>query len=186
MITINLLPKNLKRVERKKVVFPYKALLMAIVAGLVLVHLLLLSVAALKKIQIASLKSNWSKMAPETKDSASVHKEINSLENKVKTIKEVVSRKASLTELLSSLNAAVPKGLWLDRFTFADQGLVIQGSVVSLTQNEMTIIGKFLQDLRGAKTVSSVFPKIELSSVQRRTIRTFDVVDFVLTGEMKK
>jgi len=79
----------------------------------------------------------------------------------------------------------VPKGLWLQRFSLSSEGLVIQGSVVSRTQNEMTIIGKFLQDLKVSKVFASTFSKIELSSVQRRTIKTFDVVDFVLLGSLK-
>jgi hypothetical protein len=63
---------------------------------------------------------------------------------------------------------------------------VIQGSVVSLTQNEMTIIGKFLQDIKNNKMFSTHFSKIELNSVQRRTIKTYDVVDFVVVGDIKK
>ena len=65
-------------------------------------------------------------------------------------------------------------------------GMMIQGSVVSLSQNEMTAIGKFLQELKSNKTFTALWPKIELGSVQRRTIKTYDVVDFVLTGEVKK
>jgi len=186
MITINLLPKGFKKAEKKKIVFPYKALLMSVVGILILLHALLVPVALLKKIQLVSLKSTWSRMTPQTKDSASTRKEIKNLEIKAKALKDMLARKVSLTELLSGLNAAVPKGLWLERFSFSDDGLVIQGSVVSLTQNEMTIIGKFLQDLRGSRTLASVFPKIELTSVQRRTIKTYDVVDFLLTGELKK
>jgi hypothetical protein len=50
----------------------------------------------------------------------------------------------------------------------------------------MTIIGKFLQNLKANKTFEEAFSKIELGSVQRRSIKTYDVVDYILDGELKK
>ena len=185
MITINLLPNNLKKTEQK-IVLPYKSYIVILFVLLIFLHFCLFSLAVIKKVQIAVLKKNWTRFEPRSKDSTSTRKEVKDLETGVDTTKRVLSRKASLTELFSSLNAAVPRGLWLERFSFSEEGLVIQGSVVSLTQNEMTIIGKFLQDLKNNKTFSSLLSKIELNSVQRRTIKTYDVVDFVLIGELKK
>ncbi len=186
MLTINLLPKNLKRTERK-IKLPYNKLyLMAAVAILLFLHLVLFSFAAVKKIQIISLNGSWAKIAPQSKDSVAIKAQIKDLETKVNSMKDMLSRKVSMTELLSGLNAAVPKGLWLERFSYSAEGLVVQGSVVSLTQNEMTSIGKFLQDIKANKIFSALFSKIELNSVQRRTIKTNDVVDFVVIGELKK
>lgn len=186
MIAINLLPKNLRKFERRKITLPYKTYLAWVIIVLVFLHLSLFIIAVAKEVQILSLKNTWRNIEAQSKDSSGARREVKELEAKVNTVKEALSRKASLTELLSSLNAAVPKGLWLDRYSFSDDGLLIQGSVVSLNQNEMTNIGKFLQDLKNNKLYSSLFPKIELNSVQRRTIKTYDVVDFVLTGEAKK
>jgi Tfp pilus assembly protein PilN len=140
-----------------------------------------------KKIQIMSLKASWAKVAPQSKDAVAVKAEIKDLNNKIMAMKGFLTRKVIVTELLSSLNAAVPKGLWLERLSLTTEGgLVLQGSVVSLTQNEMTIIGKFLQEIKSNKTFAELFSKIDLNSVQRRTIKTFDVVDFVVLGELKK
>lgn len=185
MITINLLPKNLRRGERK-IVIPYRTTIFGIVAFFILLHFSLLALAAVKEIQILSLNGTWQQVEPQSKDTSSVKGEIKKLESGIKTMETVLFRDLSMTELLSGLNAAVPKGLWLERFSFSNEGLVIQGSVVSLTQNEMTIIGKFLQDIKNNKTFSTHFSKIELNSVQRRTIKTYDVVDFVVVGDIKK
>lgn len=185
MIIINLLPQNLKKAERK-IILPYKSYLLMLLAFFVVLHFCLFSLSVINKIHIAALKSSWARMEPGSKDAASTRVDIKGLEAKVDSMKTDFSRKMSLTDLLSSLNAAVPNGLWLERFTFSDEGLLIQGSVVSLARNEMTIIGKFLQDLKNSKTFSSVFSKIELNSVQRRMIKTYDVVDFILIGELKK
>lgn len=185
MININLLPKNLRKVDRK-VVLPTNAVFVSIVVLLVILHLLLAVVWVYKKAQIVYLKRAWAQLDMQYKSSSAFKKEIQDLLAKIRNVETVVARQVSLTEVLSGLNAAVPKWLWLDRFNFSNQRLVIQGSVVSMTQNEMTIIGKFLQDLKSSKAISDSFPKIELTSVQRRLIRNYDVVDFVLTGEMKK
>jgi hypothetical protein len=186
MITINLLPKNLKRAERKAIILPYKALLVAVFGVFVFLHLVLFSLSAYKGLQVFGLKRAWAKIEPQSKDSASTNGEIKKLQNNVNSLNDVVTRKVSLTEILSGLCTSVPKGLWLERLTYSSEGLMIQGSVVSLSQSEMSIIAKFLQDLKNNKSFASAFSKIELSNVQRRTIKTYDVVDFVFLGELKK
>ncbi len=185
MITINLLPHDLKTTERK-IVLPYKIYIFVVLIVFIFLHLCLLSLALVKEVQILSLKGSWGKVEPQSKDSVSIKAEIKDLEAKANSMKDVLTHKANTTELLSGLGLSVPKGLWLERFTYSNDGLMIQGSVVSLTQNEMSIIGKFLQDLKSNKTFASLFAKIELNSVQRRTIKTYDVVDFVVVGEIKK
>jgi len=185
MIIINLLPKNLRRVERK-IVLPYKAYVLmtaAVVAGL---HLLLLAAAGIEKVHVVSLRHNWGRLAPQSKEYLARRNEITAAESEIVSLKAFLDRPFSLTEMLSVLAGAVPPGLWLDRLSLSPDNIVIQGSVVSLSQNEMTLISKFLQDIRTHKTFAAAFEKIELNSVQRRTVRTYDVVDFVLVGERKK
>ncbi|QAT17236.1 hypothetical protein BU251_05590 [Candidatus Velamenicoccus archaeovorus] len=185
MITINLLPRQLRKTENKAVV-PYKVYLLLGVTGLVLLHLLLFGVAAMKKIQVIALHGSINKIAVSAKEAAKTKSEIKELETRTNTLKGVLSRRVSFTELLSGLSDAVPRGLWIDRFSLSGHSLIIQGTVISLTQNEMTIIGRFLQNLKSNKTFSTAFPRLELGSVQRRSIKTYDVVDYVLNGEMKK
>lgn len=185
MITINLLPRQLRKTD-KKVVVPYKTYLLLGFAGLILLHLLLFGVATMKKIQVIALHGSINKVTVSAKEAAKTKAEIKELEARTSTLKTVLTRQVSFAELLSGLSDAVPKGLWIDRFSFSGNGVIIQGTVISLTQNEMTIIGKFLQNLKNNKTFSTAFPKLELGSVQRRSIKTYDVVDYVLNGEMKK
>ncbi|MFH1691625.1 MAG: PilN domain-containing protein [Candidatus Omnitrophota bacterium] len=184
MIEINLLPKNLRKVE-KRVNLPYKAYIVLLVAFLLFSHIVLFSLCVFKKIQIGSATRTWNEIAPKSKDSAQMREKIKVLEADVNMMKKILARGVVLTDLFSALNNAIPKGLWLERLSYSEDGLVLQGSVVSLSQNEMTIIGKFLQALKSSDEFSLVFAKIELSSVQRRMIKTYDVVDFVLVGEMK-
>lgn len=187
MIAINLLPKELRKSERK-IILPYKAYFAGAVLILMALHLFLFFALVSKRIQVAALKKTWNRVEPGSKDAASIRREMKEKEASVAAFTKTLTRQASLTEILSSLSAAVPKGMWLERFSFSggEGRLVIQGSVVSLAQNEMTLIGKFLQDIRSGRAFSSLFAKIELNSVQRRTIKTYDVVDFVFLGEMKK
>jgi len=186
MISINLLPEG-QRCKEQKISLPYKGVyvLVAFVVVLLL-HFFLISVTMIKKVQVDNLKKSWERLEPSTKDAVAIKKEIKDLEAKTNEIKGFLSRKGSLAEVLSSLNSAVPKGLWLEHFSFSKEGLMIQGSVVSLNQGEMSIISRFLQDLKSNKVFETLFSKIELNSVQRRMIKTYDVVDFILVGEIKK
>ena len=185
MININLLPKNLKKSERK-INLPYKSYCILLGTVLIFLNVSLFAVAASQKVRQVILKKGTGRVSPESKEATAARKEINGLEAQEASFTKVLSRRTSMTELLSGLNAAVPKGLWMERFSFTNDSLMIQGSVVSLNQNEMTIIGKFLEGLKTNKVFSDLFAKIELKSVQRRMIKTYDVVDYVLVGELKK
>jgi Tfp pilus assembly protein PilN len=185
MIIVNLLPKNLKRAERK-IVVPYKAYVLMAVAGLVLLHVLLLIAAGIKQFHVISLRSHWERLAPQSKEFVARKSELRAAESEIVSLESFVNRPFSLTEMLSVLAGAVPQGLWLDRLSWSPENLIIQGSVVSLDQNEMTVIGRFLEQLRSAKTFTAALDKIELNSVQRRTVKSYDVVDFTLVGDRKK
>jgi hypothetical protein len=184
MIIINLLPKNLRRTERK-IVVPYKAYVLLAVAIFFVLHIVFLSAAGIKKVHLASLRYNWGRLAPQSKEFLARRNEIRAAQSDITILKSKLERPFSLTEMLSVLATSVPPGLWLDRFSFSSRNLLIQGSVVSLRQNEMTIIGKFLEELRTHKTFTAAVEKIELNSVQRRTVKSYDVVDFVLVAERK-
>jgi Tfp pilus assembly protein PilN len=186
MITINLLPKSERRAERKNVVVPYRIYLIIAVAIIMVLHVGFLGKYVFEKVHLMSLRVHWDRVAPQSKDLVTIRNEVKALETQTGNLKSVLTRAVNVTELLSTLAGAVPKGLWLERFSMTSSGLMIQGSVVSLSQNEMTAIGKFLQELKTNKAFTALWPKIELGSVQRRMIKAYDVVDFVLTGEVKK
>jgi Tfp pilus assembly protein PilN len=186
MISINLLPRSERRQERKVSNVPYKLYLIVATSFLVVLHVGLLGVYCLEQIHLVTLRVYWNKVAPQSKDVVALRNESRILETEVLNFKSVLTRSVSMAEVLSTLASAVPNGLWLERFSMTPDNMLIQGSVVSPSQNEMTPIGKFLQELKSSKTLTALWPKIELGSVQRRTIKAYDVVDFVLSGEVKK
>jgi hypothetical protein len=186
MITINLLPKSQRKAERRSTItFPYQIFMAGAVAILLVLHLGLLSVAAYKKVQLIGLELRWRHMGAQSKGGVALKGQIKTLESSVATRRSVMSRRVDFTDLFSGLSGIVPGGMWLERFSLTPEGLVIQGSVISLSQGEMTIIGKFLQDLKERKVIIDTFAKVDLTSVQRRMIKTYDVVDFVIEGKFK-
>lgn len=186
MITINLLPKQMRKTE-KKIVLPYKTYLFLGIIFFVLLHVLLFGLGSVKKIQVAALRGNLNKVSVQAKEAVKIKTDVKTMETRVNFLKTSLSRQFTVTELLSGLSAGVPKGLWMERFSLSTKdGMLVQGTVISLSQNEMTLIGKFLQNLKNNKAFESAFSKIELASVQRRSIKTYDVVDYVLQGEVKK
>lgn len=186
MITINLLPKSQRKAEhRSAAMFPYQIYLVPVVAILLLLHLGLLTIATYKKVQLIGLELRWRHMGAQSHGGVSLKSQIKTLESSVATLRSVMARRVNFTDLFSGLSSIVPRGMWLERFSLMPEGLVIQGSVISLSQGEMTIIGRFLQDLKAFPAIADTFAKVDLTSVQRRTIKTYDVVDFVIEGKLK-
>jgi len=63
--------------------------------------------------------------------------------------------------------------------------MTIQGSVISLEKEEVSLINKLLVNLKADAEFSKNFSGFELSSVQKRSIETYDVADFILVGVLK-
>jgi hypothetical protein len=63
--------------------------------------------------------------------------------------------------------------------------LKIEGSTVAQGQ-ETAYVGKFIKELKDNKTLSGVFEGIELSDMNQRKIREYEVYDFVLMCKFKK
>ena len=65
------------------------------------------------------------------------------------------------------------------------KNMVLKGSVVSLQKEEFNLINGFIDSLKKDYGFIKDFNSLELSSIQRRVIVAYDIVDFILTGTQK-
>ena len=85
--------------------------------------------------------------------------------------------------MLNKLNLAIPKRLWLNRLSISGNNLVIEGSVFSFGNDHVTLVNKFFDQLKGDEFFVQNFSDLNLDSMQRRTIKSYEALDFLLTAE---
>ena len=186
MIEINLLPEEMRKTKANN---PFKLDLemdkVKFLAGgvaigvLVLLTIIPLAGSSVRKKQIMNLVRKEALIGPQSLKVQAVEKELSILKAKMAVLDEIARRKFSLAMKLNELSDMVLPGIWFTSISEdSDEGVKIEGSVISKKEKAMASVGKFINDIRGHASFFKDFTDIKLESVQRKSVDGRDVVDF--------
>jgi hypothetical protein len=193
MIDINLIPaalrKDGKRNANSLTINIPKEILLDVWVGLILlmgtVHLLLGVVWLGGMGHLSSDRANWQKVLPDKILLDSINKESVALKEKINMIADMTTRKSVLwSPKFNAISDVLPRGLWIRKMTLDKTGLVVEGSGVSKTQNEINEVGLFLSALKRNNDFMKDFSSLEVNSIQRET-NTIEVTDFTVMAKVK-
>jgi len=193
MIEINLLPAELKKTKtptRGLGKPDIKSLLyiVPVVIGILLVtHIFFGAASIFKNLSLASLNKKLSRLAPEKKKLEGFFKEYSVASAGANAATNLLGGRVEWAQELNSISRALPAGVWLNELSFRDATLTLRGSVIAVNKEreEVSIINRFISNLKKDKDFSTDFQALELSSVNRRAIMSFEVIDFILIGREK-
>ena len=195
MININLVPSHLRK-KPKVLLFsdiarniPQEALI-GLVGGLIVllfvVHFILLVILFSKYTQRMGFEKQWQAIKPQKEKTDVVLAELRTLQNKINSIEKVTTAKRIFwAQKLNDIADAVSRGIWLNKISLDERVLLIEGSAVSKTGDEMTVPGSFVANLKGKKSFMNGLENIEVGSYQKRQVKSIDVVDFLITVKLK-
>lgn len=190
MIEINLLPEELKADLKKHMPSPLLKQAIAIVflalGILVLLHLGLMVILAVKSLQLNALNTQWQALQPKLKLVQEFKGEGTVSSRSANSIQQLVSKRLTWSKKLNRLSLNLPSGIWFNEIsTNPKKEFVIKGSVVSLKREEMFLINQFIDNLKKDGDFFKDFSKLEMSSAQSKEIGGYEVNDFVILGELK-
>lgn len=186
MITINLLPQELRNQDRKVGMDP-KFLLYFIplaFALIICVHIYLAAFIIIKNYQFHLLNNKWKSLEPKRKILENFKNKYELLSADVQAIQQLIAQRINCSEKLNKLSINLPSGVWFNEISISSKDFILKGSVVSLKKEEMVLINKFMNNLKNDASFSKDFSNLELSSIQRRTVSNYDIVDFILVGSL--
>lgn len=191
MIEINLLPEELKiktTAQKAGLGIDMKHILYVIplvFSILICVHIYLAILNITKNSQLRILDNKWRSLEPQRKILDNFNREYAVISSDSLAIKQIIEQRINWAQKLNKLSLYLPSGIWFNEISVSGKDFILQGSVVSLQKDEMSLIKKFIDSLEDDAAFFNDFNTIELSSVQKKTIGTYDVVDFVLTSTVK-
>ena len=199
MIEINLLPEELRVNAKPKssqqgtlknsVGFNQEQLFIyaiPVLLGLFICAHLYLAVATIfKNGQLVSLNRKWAQMQPQKKTFDEFNKEFSTLSENALITQTLTGKRILWAQKLNKLSLNLPAGVWFNDISMNSQNMIIQGSVISLQKEEVSLINKLLDSLKADTEFAGDFSGFELSSVQKRSIEGYDIADFVLVGGLK-
>jgi Tfp pilus assembly protein PilN len=187
MIEINFLPHELKsksKEQRDKAQY-FRYVILAGVGLLIFVHLCLAIIGVFKYYRFRVLDNKWKKLLPQRKVAEDFKKEYEVLSADAQQIQQFISKRTIFSEKLNKLSLYLPGGVWFNELVYSPKEFILKGSVISLSKEELSLVNKFMDNLKKDAGFFSSFDSLELNSVQRRVIGGYEIIDFILTGKPK-
>lgn len=159
----------------------------ALCALMLLAHLFLAVSTAGKNLQARALEKKWQKIGPD-RQALELFKAKNAFlfsDGKGELSSRLISGKGNWSKKLNKLSLILPSGVWFTELALGEKDLTVKGSVISFTKEEMNLIDKYLNDLKSDPEFIKDFNDISLASANRREISGYEIIDFVLTANLK-
>ncbi|MFA5388920.1 MAG: hypothetical protein WC312_04100 [Candidatus Omnitrophota bacterium] len=186
MIEINLLPEELRR-KKTEPAFSLdmgsgkmKFLAAGGAAGiLVLIVIAFFLGTSIRNSQIDRLLAKEKNFSVRFSRVDNINKEIALLRSKTAVLDQLTKRKFLWAEKLNRLSDLALPGIWFTHvYTDAENRLIIEGSVISKSEEAMAFVGKFMKNVKDDQGFFRDFKSVKLESVQRKSKGERDVVDF--------
>ena len=192
MIEINLLPEELRKKDEKIDLLAE----LPIKRGAILFAILFFVFQALASVYAFTLSSHFKSMQFETANLTAANQQITARKSEILAIKKKITKGEAVARrpfywasFLNALSDSCTKGVWLTGLSTSNDGkfsqLRIEGSVVGKGE-ETAYAGKFIKELKSNVFFSDLFDSIELSTINQKKIKDFDVYDFVILCKFKK
>ena len=189
MVEINLLPEELRKKKSEPVfnlnIEAEKLRFLAIggaVGILILIVIALFLGSFIRKTQINSLLAREKVFSDRLSKINGINKEIAVLKAKMAVLDQLTKRKFLWTEKLNQLSDLILPGIWFTHiYTDSENRLMIEGSVISKSEEAMASVGKFMKNIKDDQRFFKDFKSIKLESVQRKNKEERDAVDFKIS-----
>jgi Tfp pilus assembly protein PilN len=190
MIEINLLPEELKPKPKKPGIdLESKETLyfIPLVFGvLIAIHILLGIFFVFKNVQLGLLNHNWKRLEAQRRALEAFRSESAQLSEDARALQQITSRRLRWAVKLNKLSLDLTAGIWFRAITADTKTLDIRASVIALQKTEMVLINKMMDALKQDKDFYADFDRLELGSIERKTIGGYDIAEFSLTAALKE
>ncbi len=192
MISINLYPVELRKRKKKSLDVGFRIPPEVVIGAggglvilLVCVHIIFLGVNLTKLAQHKALTKEWDTIQPAKKNVDVVIKELKELREKHAALTTLLKENdISWSQKLNIVSDNLQKGIWLREFNLTKEMLFIEGSAISRQNQEMIHVHQFTAKLKKNGNFLQGFEGLELGSIQRRTLGTVEVADFLIKARL--
>ncbi|MCG2711543.1 MAG: hypothetical protein L6416_04365 [Candidatus Omnitrophica bacterium] len=197
MIEINLLPEAYKaKNEEKQQHIPVNLILLSINAILLAIFFIITAMNVGRGITLHAFDTRLKGLAPEQQKIISIQNKTVNLKVNNALFSPFVTNRFLWSKKLNLLSDLILPGIWLRQLSLEKEAaaqaqasaaaaqrnrfMKLEATAVSVTHDEMGVIGNFVRNLKLNKEFSQHFRGVELEGVLRREIATVEVMDFTL------
>lgn len=189
MIEINLIPEEFKvKVKKSAAPLDSRKILYLIPLGcsiLLLTHLWLGIAGISLNHKYAVLNAQWKTLEPQMKVLEENNKEGNLLRQEDAVLQKMINERVNWADKLNKLSLYLPSGIWFKEIIVLNKEFTLKADVISIEKQEMSLINKFLVGLKNDSGFARDFKILELGSIKREKISSYDISSFSVSGSLK-
>ena len=180
-------------------------LIVGLISVIILSQVILGMLSVMQQKKLAAIKCKLNHIMPQQKIAVTLKKEVDNLSGKVAVIDSLTSGSLVWAKKLYDLNNSIVDGVWLSALSLSveksktpqvfagfnkgvspqlpvdKEMLVLKGAAVSSDSGEATaIVGRFIDSLKTNNDFFKDFEDIKLSSVQRETLGSTEIMKFTI------
>ena len=182
MLTINLLPENLRRVGPSPLEQLHRTPLVFITVSLMAaIPLLLIIPATMRQQQAHQLQAKMDTLKPKKAQLDEIQTILRTLRAQETAFRDLGNGQQLWSRRLNVLSNLTPDGIWFTELSL-DQGkeLVIQGSAIGREGTETGSVSRLAQALKEHADFSSGVKDIQIESIKRGQDKEIELVQFTL------
>jgi|GEM_PF-2592308 len=184
MLKINLLPPELRRKKRKKVVVfePTQTFLILVVVCELLaftgVYLMINTTAGNKQKELNAINAEIERLKAEVRDVENLKSQALALEKKVQIIDELMLSRLIWSKRLNELSNLLPENVWITSLSISTQSVASPGGGPPVTKKVLNLTGKVLNP-PGEKAVDLVGTFMNNMKTNPSFSAVFDEPEFI-------
>ena len=175
-IIINLNPKKID--DKLDIVLSYQPLIKGFLKLFSFFILLLFILIFINSLRYSNYKKIYKILEPDFNRINNIKKELSTLEKKVSELKNIVTPKVFVSDILEDIYLSLPENIWLENLDYKDF-INIKGYVVKLNEDPLISINKFIDNLK-KRNFYKIFKKISIRGSNKTTFYGVDVLEFNL------
>ena len=187
MIEINLLPEELKQRKARQIFLPQALLkILPVACGLlVVIHIYLGGLFVFKTLQYKSMNKQWEQLKTQRQEVDAWKRGYNISSQQTGQINSLLTQRITISDKMQVLTKSLPNGIWFNHLNLNQKKFLLEGSVVSLKKDQMSLLNRFLDRLKEDNLFFKDFIRFEPARMSMRTLGGFSIMDFVLEGDLK-
>lgn len=189
MIEINLIPEEFKvKIKKSSAPVDPKKILYLIPIGcsiILLMHICLGITNISLGYKYKALNSKWKTLEPQIKALKENNQENNILREDDLVLQKLVQERVNWAEKLNKLSLHLPSGIWFNELIVLNKEFNLKATVISIEKEEMSLINKFLLGLKKDIGFARDFKILELGTIKRDKLGSYDISSFSLAGSLK-
>lgn len=186
MISINLLPEELRPKKKISYTFPKPNLMFTYIFISILgIHTILFILIIVKSIQSSILNKRWQENKNQLTEVEEWRRQNQKINQEYRQAMEFIQQRINFYPKLKALSKNIVEGIWFRYLDIKSKDLKLEGSVVSTDTAPTSVFKTFCDNLKNDNEFSKDIASFDIGPLKTRRVSGYDILDFTIEIKLR-